>query len=359
MRQGVSWKALTCEPLRHGVRAVFVILVLTTIYYAYTSKVRKRRLPPGPLPWPIFGNLFSLGKSLHLSLAQLANCYGNIMCVYLGQVRIIVVSDAKMAKELFSVSDAQFASRPIHNLMYTTSKYLNEEYVTPDCDLVMSHYTPKVREMQQILKTELFAPRKLNATAGARKEEVGRMVAAVKISASTGQPVHLRDTLHEFAVRTACRSFFNKAFVDSELSKSDGLQPQDFKKMEEEFRTVFATPNILGDACLPVLRPLDLQGLDRKWKDFIQHKKIIMTLLLDWYRKQAAVPKQLGDHDKLPETDFVEAVLQMSKEGNLSETVIKNLTPVSPRPLIVSLCLCFVLCAEPSTPPRKNLSHRV
>lgn len=45
-----------------------------------------------------------------------------------------------------------------------------------------------------------------------------------------------------------------------------------------------------------------------------------MTILVEWYRKQqAAVPKQLGDHDKLPDTDVVEVVLQMSKEGKLNE----------------------------------------
>jgi len=33
----------------------------------------------------------------------------------------------------------------------------------------------------------------------------------------------------------------------------------------------------------------------------------------------AAVPKQLGDHDKLPDTDVVEVVLQMSKEGKLNK----------------------------------------
>lgn len=58
------------------------------------------------------------------------------------------------------------------------------------------------------------------------EEEVGRMVAVVKSSASTGQSVHLRDILNKIAVRNACRSFFNKAFVDSELSKHDGCKPR-------------------------------------------------------------------------------------------------------------------------------------
>ena len=74
----------------------------------------------------------------------------------------------------------------------------------------------------------------------------------VKSSASTGQSVHLRDILNELAVRNACGSFFNKAFVNSKLSKRDGLQLQDFRKIGEEFRTFFAAPDIPGDACLSV-----------------------------------------------------------------------------------------------------------
>ena len=98
-----------------------------------------------------FGSLFSVGKSLHLLLAQLANGYGNITCVYLGQnVRLVVVSDAKMAKELLSIRDAQFASRAIHDLklstriksMWTKSTAISSRAITrPRC----------ASEMQQML----------------------------------------------------------------------------------------------------------------------------------------------------------------------------------------------------------------
>ena len=309
--------------------ALFVVF-LVTISYAYTSKLRNRRLPPGPFPWPIFGNLLSVYKGRHLSLAQLANRYGNIMCVYLGNIRMIVVSDAKMAKELFSVSDAQFASRPVHSLMYTTSKYLNQ--VERDCDVTVSHYTPKVRKLRQILKTELFAPGKLDTSTRARKEEVARMVEVIKGFVSAGQPVNVRSVLSEFTTRHACRILFNKAFVHSERSRTEDLQLQDFTKMEKEYRGLLAILNIFGDACLPVLRCLDLQRLEKRWKDFIPCKDKTMALLLDWYRNQATEDPVQRVSDDLPEFDFVEALLQISKEGKLSEETIKGLILVSPQP---------------------------
>ena len=305
--------------------AVFLI----TVSYACISKFRNRRLPPGPFPWPIFGNLFTVGTDRHLSLAHLANRYGNIMCVYLGNIRIVVVSDAKMAKELFSVSDAQFASRPIHNLMYTTSKYVNQ--AEHDCNVTASLYTPKVRELRMIMKTELFGPRKVDTTAQARKEEVARMVEAIESCVSAGQPVNFRSVVSEFAIRQACRILFNKLFVHCERSKSEDLQPQDFSTMEREFQDLFAAPNIFGDVCLSVLRCLDLQGLEKRWRDFIPRKDKRMALLLDWYRKQATEdPVQLGS-DELPEFDFVESLLEISEKGKLSEETVKGLTLVGPQ----------------------------
>ena len=311
-------------------RAVLVVFLVTIISYACTSKLRSRGMPPGPFPWPVFGNLFSvgIGGHLHLSLARLADRYGNIMCVYLGNIRTIVVSDAAMAKELFSVSDAKFASRPIHSLMYTTSKYVNQ--AEHDCDEVASHYTPKVRELRQIMKTELFAPRKLDTTANARKEELARMVDVIESFVRAGQPVDFRGVVNEFAVRQACRILFNKLWVHCERSKSEDLQPQDFRKMESDFHDLFAVPNIFGDVCLSVLRCLDLQGLEKRWTDFTLRKDKRMALLLDWYRNQATEdPVQLGSAE-LRECDLVESLLQISKEGKLSEETAKGLTLVSP-----------------------------
>ena len=92
-----------------------------------------------------FGSLFSVGKSLHLLLAQ-QWLWQHHVRVLGTNVRLVVVSDAKMAKELLScvcsrcLNCVSADSRP-------QIEYTNQEYVDQvDCDLVSSHYTPKVRE---------------------------------------------------------------------------------------------------------------------------------------------------------------------------------------------------------------------
>ena len=58
-----------------------------------------------------------------------------------------------------------------------------------------------------------------------------------------------------------------------------------------------------------------------------------MALLLDWYRNQATEdPVQPVSSDEVPEFDFVEALLHISKEGKFSEETVKALILVRPQP---------------------------
>lgn len=102
-------------------------------------------------------------------------------------------------------------------------EYANhQEYVDQvDCDLVSSHYTPKVRERDatdaRSKRMELFAPRKLNATAGARKEEGSRE------DGGGGEELGGMFSLHEFAVRNACLPACLPQFLQQGLRRCRAL----------------------------------------------------------------------------------------------------------------------------------------
>ncbi|XP_029473196.1 cytochrome P450 2J5-like [Rhinatrema bivittatum] len=73
-----------------------------------------RRLPPGPTPLPIIGNLWTLSFRLHHeTLIQLAKIYGNIFTVWAGETPLIVFSGCKAVKDALISHGQEFSGRPI------------------------------------------------------------------------------------------------------------------------------------------------------------------------------------------------------------------------------------------------------
>ncbi|KAL7117024.1 hypothetical protein ACP275_03G045100 [Erythranthe tilingii] len=79
-----------------------LLLLLFPLLWAFShvmvTKFRHTKLPPGPFPLPIIGNLLLLGRNPHRSLAKLSKTYGPLMYLKLGTVQTIVASSPDMAK---------------------------------------------------------------------------------------------------------------------------------------------------------------------------------------------------------------------------------------------------------------------
>lgn len=300
--------------------SVGLVLVVVLLLFAAAGKSKKKqkqkRLPPGPYPWPLLGNLFLGGSHPHQVFTELSKQYGNIMSLFFGSVRVVVVSDASMAKELFTVQDAKFASRPVHDLLATPSKYMN--YGERGGSMTFSEYTTKTREMRQFCISEVYTPQKMEKRRGTRMEEIQRMFQALRPSSE----IDVRPILSEFSLRLNCRSLFNKAFSNSDGVASSALNPQAFRRLEMENTMLLATPNIVD--LVPAFRILfgrrDVGGLHAKWKDLSQRKVDCADSILEFYRKERNLSS---------DPDFVESLLQLIDDGRASVTASRALLFVS------------------------------
>lgn len=103
---------------------IIVFLVTISLNFTWrnktTSSKTKRHLPPSPPKLPIIGNLHQLGKNPHISLLNLAQKYGPILFLQLGQVPTVRVSSARVAKEALKTHDLAFI-KPSTNLLSKTS----------------------------------------------------------------------------------------------------------------------------------------------------------------------------------------------------------------------------------------------
>lgn len=76
--------------------------------------VRSYPQPPGPTPWPIIGNLITLGKYdvPFIGLTELAKTYGNCFSLTLGQTRCLVVNNLELIREVLNQNGKFFGGRP-------------------------------------------------------------------------------------------------------------------------------------------------------------------------------------------------------------------------------------------------------
>ncbi|KDP34506.1 hypothetical protein JCGZ_11056 [Jatropha curcas] len=93
-------------------------LVFLPIVFIFFKKIcfppsKQCRLPPGPRPWPIVGNIPHIGKKLHISLTNIAKVHGPLISLRLGTQLVIVGSSSKAAIEILKHNDRLLSARSI------------------------------------------------------------------------------------------------------------------------------------------------------------------------------------------------------------------------------------------------------
>uniref|UniRef100_A0A8C5RA81 unspecific monooxygenase n=1 Tax=Leptobrachium leishanense TaxID=445787 RepID=A0A8C5RA81_9ANUR len=89
---------------------VCVIFLLVTVSQA--RRKNKARLPPGPTPLPILGNILQLnGKEVFRSFIKFAEKYGPVYTIYMGTERIVVLSGYEAVKTALNDNGDVFSGR--------------------------------------------------------------------------------------------------------------------------------------------------------------------------------------------------------------------------------------------------------
>lgn len=70
--------------------------------------------PPGPVPWPILGNLALLGQYAvpFEGFTALSKIYGDVYSLTLGTTRCVVVNSLEIIKEVLNENGKYFGGRP-------------------------------------------------------------------------------------------------------------------------------------------------------------------------------------------------------------------------------------------------------
>ncbi|KVH99275.1 cytochrome P450 [Cynara cardunculus var. scolymus] len=230
---------------------------------------RSNRLPPGPTPWPIIGNLPHLGRIPHHALAAMATKYGPLMHLRLGVVDVVVAASASVAAQFLKVHDANFASRPPNS----GAKHIAYDYQ----DLVFAPYGPKWRMLRKICSVHLFSNKALDDFRHVREEEVAILARA--LAGAGRSTVALGQLLNVCTTNALARVMLGRrVFGDG----SGGVDPKadEFKDMVVELMVLAGEFNI-GDF-IPALDWLDLQSVTKKMKKLhLRFDSFLNTVLED------------------------------------------------------------------------------
>nr|XP_043632943.1 desmethyl-deoxy-podophyllotoxin synthase-like [Erigeron canadensis] len=205
---------------------LFILLVIKLLKGSKTNRLAPN-LPPGPKKLPLVGNIFDVGGPLpHHTLRNLAQKYGPLMHLQLGENSTVIASSAETAKEVMKTHDINFANRPFllaaHIISYNSTNIMH------------SPYGEYWKQLRRICNSELLSARHVQSLRPIREEEVSNLIQM--ISKSSGSPVNLSELIYAMTYGITTRSIFGKkskhqealiSLIDKALVLSGGFTLSD------------------------------------------------------------------------------------------------------------------------------------
>nr|AFK45297.1 unknown [Lotus japonicus] len=278
---------------------IFTLLWLAQIYKQKikVTSTAVHKLPPGPWKLPLIGNLHQMaaaGSLPHHSLRELANKYGPLMHLQLGESSTVVVSSPDMAKEIMKTHGLAFAQRP--------------ELLSPkilaygSTDIAFAPYGDYWRQMRKICTLELLSAKRVQSFSFIREDEVAKLIQSIHLSASAGSPFNLSKSVFSLV-----NTFLSRVVFGKKSECEDELLSLIKKAVE-------LTAGFDVAELFPSFKPLHLiTRMEAKLENM--HKKLDKIF-------DSIVNEHQSDHGK--GENLVDVLLRMQHSGNLYIPITVN-----------------------------------
>ncbi|XP_051131534.1 trans-cinnamate 4-monooxygenase [Andrographis paniculata] len=281
---------------------LFLAIVLATV----VSKLRgkKFKLPPGPIPVPIFGNWLQVGDDLnHRNLSDLAKRFGDVFLLRMGQRNLVVVSSPELAKEVLHTQGVEFGSR--------TRNVVFDIFTGKGQDMVFTVYGEHWRKMRRIMTVPFFTNKVVQQYRQGWESEAAAVVEDVKKNPEAAtKGIVLRTRLQLMMYNNMFRILFDRRFE----SENDPLYLKLKSLNGERSRLAQSFEYNYGDF-IPILRPF-LRGYLKICKE-VKDKRL--QLFKDYFvseRKKLASTKSTSSQGLKCAIDHI---LEAEEKGEINE----------------------------------------
>nr|GLL39067.1 geraniol 8-hydroxylase-like isoform X1 [Ipomoea trifida] len=277
--------------------AVAVLLAWTLVQglclLAKRSKSVGKRLPPGPVPLPVIGNLHLLGENPHQSLAQLAQKYGPVMNLKLGMINTVVISSSAMAKQALQKQDLAFSThRAIPDALRANNHY--------QFSVVFLPVASKWRALRKIMNSNIFSGSRLEANQQLRAKKIQELIIYCRKRSEVGEAVDIGRAAFRTTLNLLSNTILSKDLTHPYLDSG-----KDFKDLVWNMMVEVGKPNLAD--YFPFLEKFDPHGIRRR---MTCHFNKALHLFQDLIDERLEERKMKGNKNE----DALDSLLNVSQE---------------------------------------------
>ncbi|KAL5551084.1 hypothetical protein UlMin_001260 [Ulmus minor] len=258
-----------------------------------TRTTRSSKLPPGPTPLPLVGNLLGLDPELHSYFAGLAQIHGPILKLQLGQKLGIVITSPTLAREVLKDHDVTFANRDMPDVAR------NAAY--GGRDIVWNPYGPEWRMLRKVCVLKMLSNTTLDSVYDLRRREIRNTVGY--FYSRVGSPVKVGEQMF-LTILNVITSMLWGGTVEGEERASIGSE---FRQVISEITDLLGKPNVSD--FYPGLARFDLQGARKKMDGLSKRFDEMFERMIN---KRLRIEKEGGSKSN----DFLQFLLKVKDEGD-------------------------------------------
>ncbi|WJX82438.1 unspecific monooxygenase [Trifolium repens] len=275
------------------------------IFRKLNQNQKSSKLPPGPYPFPIIGNILELGKNPHKALTKLSQIYGPIMTLKLGAITTIVISSPQLAKQALLENSQFFSSRTVPHALCAL-----------DHDQVSIGFTPSLalwKKLRKICATNVFSTKMLDLTKILNQQKLQELLDYVNEKSKKCEVFDIG----EIVFTTVLNSISNILFSMDLTHLTPNEKSQEFKNIIWGIMEESGKPNVSD--FFPILRHLDLQRAQAR---MASHLKKVYEIFDGIIEERISSRNSKGDYEVW--NDVLDSVLHTNNLGETTSELSRN-----------------------------------